>query len=35
MRIPRGFTLIEPMTTIAVIGILLVAGVPTMRGSSS
>jgi type IV fimbrial biogenesis protein FimT len=32
MRAPRGFTLIELMTTIAVVGILLVAGMPTMRG---
>jgi type IV fimbrial biogenesis protein FimT len=32
MRASRGFTLIEMMTTVAVIGILLVAGVPAMRG---
>ena len=32
MRRAAGFTLIELMITIAVVGILLVIGVPTMRG---
>jgi type IV fimbrial biogenesis protein FimT len=32
MRGARGFTVVEMMITIAVLGILLVAGVPAMRG---
>jgi type IV fimbrial biogenesis protein FimT len=32
MRAARGFTVVELMITIAVMGILLVAGVPAMRG---
>ena len=28
----RGFTLVELMVTIAIVGLLLVLGVPTMRG---
>lgn len=29
---PRGFTLVELMVTIAIVGLLIVLGVPTMRG---
>lgn len=29
---PRGFTLVELMVTVAIVGLLLVLGVPTMRG---